>query len=148
MRKLLSFLLILLILPLCACNPKGGAIVFEATSLGKTAIREEKVIIIKGHEFIYFDVCSDSEGNFILASADAYLCNKDIQFGVRFKHITNVAIYDITNQENYTRLEPIATDYENGDWGYQVNLGFMIRQDLQLSSDCSPYNIGKITHWC
>ena len=150
MKKLIMLTLALLLLPFSACtyNTDGTPIVFEATSLGKTAVREEKTITIKDHEFIYFNVCSDDDGNFILASHDAYISNNDIQFGVRFKHVANVVIYDTTNQDNYVPLDPMSKEYDNGDWGYQVNSGFTIRQNIVLSIDGSPYNIGKITHWC
>lgn len=149
MKKFPILILGLCLLPLNACGVKtdGGQIVFEATSLGKIPLKEEKTFIIKQHEFICFNVCSDDDGNFILANHDSYIINKDLQFGIRFKHVLNVAIYDISDEDNYVALSPISKDYENGDWGYQVNFGFMIRQDINLSMDyCS--NIGKITHWC
>lgn len=151
MKKiLLTLTLVLFTFSLFSCGAKAGgeSITFDATSLGTTAVREEKTIKIKNHEFIYYNVCSDEKGNFILQSSDAWISNRDIQFGVRFKYVPNVLIYDTSDEDNLVPLEPIFKDYENGDCSYKVNFGFVITQGILMSSDGSPYNIGKITHWC
>ena len=38
-----------------------------------------------------------------------------------------------------------VTDYENGDYGYQVYQGFEIKT---IKEDSINNNIGKITNWC
>ncbi len=148
MKKIVSLILVIFtIFLLSSCNKAGGIETYSASKIGKEPVLEEKTITIKKHEFTYYNVYSDDKGNFILKDQTSYIKNYDLSFGVRFKHNDDIQIYDITSEKSVL-LEPICTDYENGDWGYQVNCGFMICKSLESTEDFCDMNIGKISHWC
>ncbi len=149
MKKLFAlFILSLSFLGLAGCAPKsGGTEFYSAKRIGTVAYQEERSITISKHEFIYYNVYSDEKGNFILKDETSYIKNNDLQFGLRFHHSDEVVIYDIT-KDPMTMLEPICTDYENGDYGYQVDRGFMITINPSFSTKINDINIGQIGHWC
>ena len=72
--------------PLSPFGRSGGMIKINAKKIGKTAFQEEKKVKIKDHEFTYYNVRSDSEGNWILVDNTSYIINKDIVFGFRFRN--------------------------------------------------------------
>ncbi len=124
----------------------GGTITFSAERVSTKPQTTERTISIQGHEFFYYNVYNDGHGNFVLKDETSYIRNYDLQFGVRFKHLSCVAIYDISESlDNKKALSPIATNYENGDYGYQVYFGFEIKIN---DSSYTDINIGKISHWC
>lgn len=147
MKKVFNLLLVIIsLLSFNSCkNTKNGeSIIFSADKLSLIPYEEEKTITINGYEFIYYNVYNDGKGNFVLYDDTSYLKNYNLQFGIRFKNNINVGIYDIS-KDNPILLSPIFTDYENGDYGYQVYQGFEIKT---IKEDSINNNIGKITNWC
>lgn len=134
---------------LLSCGTSGGFITFTSDSIAKTAYMAERTIKISGHEFTYYNVYSDGNGDFVLADNTSYIRNYDIQFGLRFKYVPNVLLYDISNGLlNPVAINPIVDEYENGDRGYSVHFGFEIRVAREISSSVLNMSIGKMTHWC
>ncbi len=140
MKKLLSVLL-LFVLMCFSCGGTGTT--FSAHSISRIPEKIEKTIKIKGYEFTYYNVYNDGEGNFVLADNTSYIKNDGMNFGIRFQ--PTASIYDKNGE---TMLEPLSKDYDNGDWGYQVESGFMICVNKSISMTYKDVNIGKITHWC
>ena len=119
----------------------GGLIKIDAKKIGKTAKLEEKKVKIKDHEFTYYNVKSDNDGNWILVDKTSYIINTDIQFGFRYKNEgTTIASYD----KGMTPRE--MGEYGNGYYSFQVDFGFKIMIDESL--DITDVNLGIFEHWC
>lgn len=143
MKRLLSFLLLFVI---CLFSCGGTGITFSAYFISRSPEKVEKTIKIRGYEFIYYNVYNDGKGNFVLADNTSYIKNTDMNFGIRFQSRDGiVCIYD---ENGETTLETISKSYDNGDWGYQVDSGFLICVDKSIAMTYTDINIGKITHWC
>lgn len=149
MKKfIIKSLLGLVLLALASCSP-GEATTFSASKLGTSPLEKEQTVTISDHLFTYYNVSSDSNGNFILADSSSYITNSDMIFGIRFLHSTDVCVYDLSDASNISKIEAKTKDYDNGDWGYQIdNYGFKISLDSTSSTSYTKINIGQITHWC
>ncbi len=124
----------------------GGTTTFSARRISKTPQKIEKTVKIEGHTFTYFNVYNDGEGNFVLADESSYIKNCDLSFGVRFQ--PTAALYHIQETgAELTLAEPTFMGYDNGDYGYQVFSGFVIKLS-EKNADLTDVSIGKITHWC
>lgn len=122
----------------------GGTEVYSAAAIGTIAYEEERTIELLGNKFAYFNVRSDEEGNWVLDDANSYIKNNDIQFGLRFRHSEYVGIYE---GDSYIPIDPMFTEYENGDYGYQVYFGFRIAPKPDVEFPEEGVSIGKIAHW-
>lgn len=121
----------------------GGLVKIDAKKIGKTAVLEEKKAKVKDHEFTYYNVKSDNDGNWILADKSSYIINTDIQFGFRYKNAgTKIAAYD-------KGMEPrdMGPFYQDETYNsYQVDFGFKITIDESINID--NVNLGIFEHWC
>lgn len=140
----LQILMIFLSSLLTSCRPNGLPKVFSAATIGTIPYLKEKETKISSHDFIYFNVYSDLEGNFILKDSRSYIMCYDVTSGVRFKYYPFLVLIDLaTNKE----LEPEFTNYKNGDYGYHVKRGFKIMYKQTISYRYEDINIGKIINW-
>ena len=121
----------------------GGLVKIDAKKIGKTAVLVEKKVKVKDHEFTYYNVKSDNDGNWILVDKSSYIINTDIQFGFRYKNAgTKIAAYD-------KGMEPrdMGPFYQDETYNsYQVDFGFKITIDESL--DINNVNLGIFEHWC
>ena len=121
----------------------GGITIMDAKKIGKTAKLEEKKVKVKDHEFTYYNVKSDDNGNWILVDKTSYIINTDIAFGFRYKNAgTKITAYG-------DKKEPrdMGSYYEDETYNsYQVYNGFKITIDESL--DISEVNLGIFEHWC
>lgn len=127
----------------------GGVEKYNAKKIGKIAYQEEKKVEFFGHAFTFYNVKSDSEGNWILVDNTSYIVNLDIQFGFRFKNndgLVKIAAYgdgkEPRDMGKYSK-DPSYTSY-------QVDFGFKITVDESVNmSDCpNGFNLGIFEHWC
>lgn len=135
--------------PLAPFARGGELIKMNAKKIGKTAFQEEKKVKIKDHEFTYYNVKSDSEGNWILVDNTSYIINKDIVFGFRFKN--NGGLVKITSYENSMEPRSMGEYYENPSYtSYSVHAGFKITVDeaVDISEYPDGFNLGIFEHWC
>lgn len=138
--------LVICLLSLASCKPNGGFVTFTADALSTTPIREEKVFISQGHEFTYYNVYNDGNGNFVMADNTSYIINKDIQFGLR---VGTPFVYTIANDgEDPISIKPTINN-GNGTYDFNVDFGFQIRGiSIYISMGYYNINIGTIVHWC
>ena len=135
--------------PLSPFGRNGVMIKMNAKKIGKTAFQKEKKVKIKDHEFTYYNVRSDSEGNWILVDNTSYIINKDIVFGFRFKN--NGGLVKITSYENSMEPRSMGEFYENPSYtSYSVHAGFKIMVDeaVDISEYPDGFNLGIFEHWC
>ena len=136
--------------PLSRFGIKGGELIkINAKKIGKTAFQKEKKVKIKDHEFTYYNVKSDSEGNWILVDNTSYIINKDIVFGFRFKN--NGGLVKITSYENSMEPRSMGEFYENPSYtSYSVHAGFkiMVDESVDISEYPDGFNLGIFEHWC
>jgi len=135
--------------PLAPFARGGELIKINAKKIGKTAFQKEKKVKIKDHEFTYYNVKSDSEGNWILVDNTSYIINKDIVFGFRFKN--NGGLVKITSYENSMEPKSMGEFYENPSYtSYSVHAGFKITVDesVDMSEYPDGFNLGIFEHWC
>lgn len=130
--------------PLWPFYPRGGELIrFSASKVGKTALLTKNKIKIKGHEFTYYNVVSDKDGNWILVDKTSYIINEDIQFGFRYKNAgTKITAYG--EVEEPRDMGPYYKDESYNS--YQVFSGFKITIDESL--DITNVNLGIFEHWC
>ena len=134
--------------PISPFIPRAGGITkMDAKKIGKTAKLEEKRIKVKSHEFTYYNVKSDNNGNWILVDKSSYIINKDIQFGFRFKNEgTKIDSYEAQNP--VIDMGPYSNDITYNS--YRVDFGFKIT--ILDSTDMTNYpngvNLGIFEHWC
>lgn len=127
----------------CGIRKSGEHVIFSAKGISKTPEKVEKTVTIKGTTFTYYNVYNDGNGNFVLADNTSYIKNENLQFGIRFGGEDSAVIKPLDSEQCY---EPMSKEYDNGDWGYQVYMGFIIT--IANDSALTNVNIGKITHWC
>ena len=136
--------------PISPFVARGGELVkFNAKKIGKTAYQKEKKIKIKDHEFTYYNVTSDSEGNWILVDNTSYIINTDIQFGFRFKN--NGGLVKIINYNNGMEPRSMGEYSQDVDYtSYSVSHGFkiMVDESVDVSSYPDGFNLGIFEHWC
>ena len=135
--------------PLAPFARGGELIKMNAKKIGKTAFQEEKKVKIKDHEFTYYNVRSDSEGNWILVDNTSYIINKDIVFGFRFKN--NGGLVKITSYENSMEPRSMGEFYEDPSYtSYSVHAGFkiMVDESVNMSEHPDGFNLGIFEHWC
>ena len=110
---------------------------------------QQKKVKIKDHEFTYYNVKSDSEGNWILVDNTSYIINKDIVFGFRFKN--NGGLVKITSYENSMEPRSMGEFYEDPSYtSYSVHAGFkiMVDESVDMSDHPDGFNLGIFEHWC
>ena len=135
--------------PLAPFARGGELIKMNAKKIGKTAFQKEKKVKIKDHEFTYYNVRSDSEGNWILVDNTSYIINKDIVFGFRFRN--NGGLVKITSYENSMEPRSMGEYYENPSYtSYSVHAGFkiMVDESVDISDHPDGFNLGIFEHWC
>lgn len=151
--RTLPLLLPLLLLSSCKDPfqgiPSGGHTEFRSDSLPSEPYEDEIRRTIEGHEFLFQGVLSDGEGGFLLVEeeAPAYIRNKDIQFGLRFKAREGVILREWDEEEGPGEtIEPMQV--EDGIVYYAVFLGFEITFDPVFDKIFPPTSIGTMVHWC
>ena len=135
--------------PLAPFARGGELIKINGKKIGKTAFQKEKKVKIKDHEFTYYNVKSDSEGNWILVDNTSYIINKDIVFGFRFRN--NGGLVKITSYENSMEPRSMGEFYENPSYtSYSVHAGFkiMVDESVDISEYPDGFNLGIFEHWC
>lgn len=157
-RKIAAAFIPLFLLSSCLQGEEGGSAsfseeqrdgltqIFDAFSLPKSPVKEEREAKILGHSFLYYNVCADMEGGFVLQDDTSYIRNYDLYFGLSFSKGLARA-YDISGgKEGYDLCE----DYEESETqqSYSVYGGFEIAIDKTLSSHHYDESIDKIVHWC
>lgn len=127
----------------------GGSTEFRSDSLPREMYEGEIRRTISGHEFLFQGVVSDGEGGFLLVEkeAPAYIRNKDIQFGLRFKAREGVILREWDEEEGPGEtIEPMQV--EDGIVYYAVFFGFEITFDPVFDKIFPPTSIGTMVHWC
>ena len=130
--------------PISPFIPRGGGLVrIDAKKIGKTATLLEKKVKVKNHEFTYYNVKSDNDGNLILVDKTSYIINTDIQFGFRYRNAgTKITAYDKGMEPR--DMGPFHDDETYNS--YQVDFGFKITIDESIET--SNVNLGTFEHWC
>ena len=119
---------------------------FSANNISHNAIKEEKILNTQGHTFIYYNVYSDNDGNFIMKDNSSYIMNNDIQFGLKIK---TPFIYELNDDGNGKLINYNYLDDE-GYYNYAiVNPGIIIYGiGREVSLNYENINIGYIFHRC
>lgn len=128
-------------------DKEGTYHVFDASSLSKTPLKEEKQVVIDGFEFAYFNVYRDDENGIVLQNKESYIRNDSILFGLLF-HSDLAAAYHM-DEENGNGEECELTYEREGFRSYTIfPRGFEIAIDKSLSKEYTDISIGSIEHWC
>lgn len=137
---------LLLTFILTSCHTNGGMIKFSANNISHNAIKEDKILNTQGHTFIYYNVYSDNDGNFIMKDNSSYILNNDIQFGLKVK---TPFVYELNDDGNEKLIKYDYFDDE-GYYNYAiVNPGIVIYGIArEVSLNYENINIGYIFHRC
>lgn len=121
----------------------GGVEQIKASRIGTRAYLNERSVVINKHKFIYYNVISSRDGEWILMDKSSYIINTDIDFGFRYKNAGTI----ITSYGDAQEPRDMGPYYENEAYNsYQVYGGFKITIDEP--QDLDHLNLGIFEHWC
>lgn len=121
----------------------GGVEQIKASRIGTRAYLNERSVVINKHKFIYYNVVSSRDGEWILVDKSSYIINTDIDFGFRYKNAGTI----ITSYGDAQEPRDMGPYYENEAYNsYQVYGGFKITIDE--SQGLNHLNLGIFEHWC
>lgn len=121
----------------------GGVEQIKASRIGTRTYLNERSVVINKHKFIYYNVVSSRDGEWILVDKSSYIINTDIDFGFRYKNAGTI----ITSYGDAQEPRDMGPYYENEAYNsYQVYGGFKITIDE--SQDLNHLNLGIFEHWC
>ena len=121
----------------------GGVEQIKANRIGSRTYLNERSVVINKHKFIYYNVISSRDGEWILVDKSSYIINTDWAFGFRYKNAGTI----ITSYGDAQEPRDMGPYYGNEAYNsYQVYGGFKITIDeLQ---DLDHLNLGIFEHWC
>ena len=74
----------------------GGVEQIKASRIGTRAYLNERSVVINKHKFIYYNVISSRDGEWILMDKSSYIINTDIDFGFRYKNAGTIILLMVT----------------------------------------------------